>query len=503
MRPQVLGKILKKSRLALRGTPDQKVHVLKQLLNETVGEEVAESPNSLSKQLPESTVTSVKDFFLKDDISRPSPNLNDVITVFEGNQKKKVSVKHLMYSVKETYAMFMKEHPEVKVGLSKFFDLKPENIRSFTKMPHNVCVCQIHENLRCALKTLRKSNEFFSNIKTDNEMHLNFTCQDPKEECFFNECEFCFDSWNFRFFESEIEDLFQSVSWSKWVKTDQARKNDTSNHLYCNIEKVKKTGTIQELLNEICDQAPSYLDHEYIKIEQSCSSRQMIEKALKKDSDSAVIIVDFAEKFKCIQQNATQSAHYGQTPISIFTVAIYHQKFYPKAIVSDVEKHSKEVVLAYMDVIFETLPATAKRVDVWSDNATSQFKNQYVINSIDTFQERFKIKLVWNFFAPMHGKSVVDGIGGTLKRYVRDRIVAQDLQVKSAEDFVSVAENHSTGVILMSPEDIEDRNSAIKLSTIIKKSKQIADVKKNHCFEFIVENGKKVVKKVVSHKVSP
>lgn len=499
----MLGKFLKRSRLALRGTPEQNVHVLKQLLNESADIDVAPTANSLSKKLPESTIKAVKDFFLKDDMSRPSPNLNDVITVLEDGQKKKVSLKHLMYSVKEAHGMFMKEYPEFKVGLSKFFNLKPANVRSFTKMPHNVCVCQIHENLRCALKTLQKSNQIFNEIKTDNEMHLNFTCQDPTNDCFFNKCEFCFDSWNFRFLEIEIENLSQSVSWSKWVKIDQARKLDTSNNLYCNIEKVKKSGSIQELLNEIFAQVPAFLDHQYIKINQSSKSRKMIEEALKTNSDTAVVIVDFAEKFKCVQQNATQSAHYGQTPISIFTVALYHREFFPKAVASDVEKHSKEVVLAFMDVIFEMLPPTVKRVDVWSDNATSQFKNQYIINSIDTFQERFNIKLVWNFYAPMHGKSVVDGIGGTLKRYVRDRIVAQDLQVKSAEDFVSVAKTMSTDVILMSQQDIENRNSAIKLSAIIKNSKQIPDVKKNHSFEVLAQTSKKVIKKIVSHKISP
>ena len=40
---------------------------------------------------------------------------------------------------------------------------------------------------------------------------------------------------------------------------------------------------------------------------------------MKLDSFSAICVLDFAEKFEIPQQNATQAAHYGQEPISLFT----------------------------------------------------------------------------------------------------------------------------------------------------------------------------------------
>lgn len=429
---------------------------------------------------------------------------DSVFFVNENGQIKRIGIKHLLFSIKEIYGMFRKENEDVRIGLSTLFNLKPAHVRSFAKMPHNICVCQIYENLRCGLKQLQKSSKLFTEIKTDNEMHLNFTCNEPTIECFEDKCQFCFGVFKFHFLEHEIEDPNQIISWFKWVKTDQEKKVDKNTNVYCNIEKVKKTGTISELLQEIYNQVPEFLDHEFIKINQAKSSHKLIGQSLIENSDSAVVIVDFAENFKCVQQNAPQSAHYGQTPISIFTIAVYHRGFHPKAIVSDKEKHSKEVVLAYMDKIFEGLPSTVSRVDVWSDNATSQFKNQFIINSIKTFEKRFKIKIVWNFFAAMHGKSVVDGIGGSLKRFVRDRIIAQDLQVNSAEDFVSFSQNIATETILMSSVEIEARNSVINLENIIKNSKKISDIKKNHCFELEeVQSGKKIMKKVALYKITP
>lgn len=503
VRPQVFAKMIKRTKLSLRGTPDQNVLVLKKLLNESADIEMIPPATSLCKQIPENTIESVKKFYLNDEISRSSPNASDVITVTVNGQKIKIGVKHLLYSIKETHGMFMKEFPEMRIGLTKFSTLKPINVRSFSKMPHNVCVCQIHENLRCALKSLQKADQIYNDVNTDNGMHLNFTCSEPTIDCFFNNCQFCIETRKLKFVENECGARFETISWSKWIKTDQMKKDDKNTNVYCNIEKVKKTGTLIELLKEIDDQVPDFLEHQYVKMNQAKSSRVMIEKASAKDSDSAVIILDFAEKFKCIQQNAPQSAHYGQTPVSIFTVAVYHRGFKPKAIASDCEKHTKEVVLAYLDAVLQELPSTAKRVDIWTDNATSQFKNQFIINSIATFEKRYKIKLVWNFYAPMHGKSVVDGIGGSVKRFVRERIIAQDLQVKSAEDFVEVCLNHATEVILMNSCDIEQRNASIKFSNIIKDSRKITDIKQNHCFETQDNSSKKFSQKIVCHKITP
>lgn len=501
--PQVKGKLLKRARKVLTGTKQQNVEILKSLMSENISDVTLTTLNSTSKKLPESTVKKVIDFFLNDEISRASPNGFEYVTIKEDGQKKKISVRHLIYTVKESHGMFCKENPEVKIGLSKFFEIKPINVLSFSKMPHNVCCCQIHENIRCCLKTLKTAHPIFSDLYTDNDMHKNFVCDKPTNACYANECEYCLNSWKLRELEEEIQNPSQTVSWFKWVKTDKTCNTDSRTNIYSNIEKVKKVGTIHTLLEEIYDKVSDFLDHQYVKMNQARSSSRMIQEAKEQDTDSAVIIIDFAEKFKCMQQNATQSAHYGQTPVSILTIAIYHKGFRPMAIASDFEKHTKDAVLAYLDFIIEKLPPSVKRIEMWSDNATSQFKNQYIMEGIKSFEQRHGKKIRWNFYAPMHGKSVVDGIGGSVKRYVRERILAKDLLVNSAEDFVAVASTMEVEVILMKSSDIEARNKAINLPKIIKSSNKIADIKKNHSFRVSeVKIGKKQVLKIVSEKIS-
>lgn len=117
------------------------------------------------------------------------------------------------------------------------------------------------------------------------------------------------------------------------------------------MEKVKKTGAIKELLTELYEFIPGFLDHEYIKISQTKASDDMTEKAQKSDAKSAVINCDFAENFKCCHQNEIQSAHYGQTPVSVFSVAVYHRGFMPMAIASDYTKHTKDCILSFIDVV--------------------------------------------------------------------------------------------------------------------------------------------------------
>jgi hypothetical protein len=300
-----------------------------------------------------------------------------------------------------------------------------------------VCVCQIHENLRYALKSLTKSSPIFANLHADYKMHQNFVCSESQIACFENTCVECQNSKKLKRLAEDADDVSRSVSWFKWVKTGDS--SETVNQ-FCNIEKVQKTGTILELLAEIYDQAGVFLLHEFIKINQSRACERLIGISSATDSDSSVICCDFAEKFKCLQQNSTQSAFYGQTPVSLFTVAVYHRGMESIVLASDFEKNTKDCVLAYLDQILELLPATVKNVEIFSDNATSQFKNQYVMEGLKNFEIRYpRLKIRWSFYAAMHGKSVVDGIGGSVKRFVRRQILTKDLLVNSAGCFTAVA----------------------------------------------------------------
>ena len=57
-----------------------------------------------------------------------------------------------------------------------------------------------------------------------------------------------------------------------------------------------------------------------------------------------------------------------------------------------------------------------KTLIIFTDGAASQFKNKYIMEYAAKMALKKNINLEWNFFANSHGKGVVDGIGGTLKK---------------------------------------------------------------------------------------
>lgn len=256
--------------------------------------------------------------------------------VKENNERKKVSVKHLMYSIKEMYAMFCDENPDVKISLSKFFNLHPVNVLSFTKMPHNVCCCQIHENVRFTLKALQKADIVFKDLNVDYGMHRNFVCDLETEKCFSTECSMCKNALKIKTLASKVDNQSQFVTWSKWVKVERNKKTqnckteqDDNTSQYCNIEKVKKTNTITELLNELYELIPEFLDHQFIKKSQAEIVAKLIELAVLLDSDFAVICIDFAENLnvatKTNHNQPITAKHQSQFLQLPFTIADSHQ----------------------------------------------------------------------------------------------------------------------------------------------------------------------------------
>ena len=85
--------------------------------------------------------------------------------------------------------------------------------------------------------------------------------------------------------------------------------------------------------------------------------------------------------------------------------------------------HTKYSVYIYMQFIFICLKekyASIEAIDIFSDGGWNNFTIQTEISFSNLHSSEIEhiIKLSWNFFPASHGKGVVDGIGGTIKRTV-------------------------------------------------------------------------------------
>ena len=158
-----------------------------------------------------------------------------------------------------------------------------------------------------------------------------------------------------------------------------------------------------------------FVKHAFVKKNQSTIFKKLKEVSMSVNSEIAVIQVDWAENARCFYQNEPQATHFGQNQVSIMTLTVWNIELKTFAIVSDSTDHTKSSVIPYIDKILHFIPDQVKEVHMFSDNATSQFKNKSIIAAMAVFEKHFHKKFFWHFFAVMHGKGVVDGIGATVK----------------------------------------------------------------------------------------
>ena len=396
------------------------------------------------------SVSAVIHFYERDDVSRQAPGRKDATNVrLADGTKTKVQTRHLTSSIKETFSMFCDEEPDVQIGKSKFAELRPKQVQLSNNLPHNVCQCKYHENFIAAIESLHKAiPEFPAYSQT---LPLTFLCEGVTDACWKDECAVCSGGQGFIAKYGETAQEENGATWYVW-------RNDESNKL-CKVLEERTTDDLQRHHFHSAPVLPTLL---HIKREQSTAYQQEREAAVSDthDPSHALIQVDFPENYTCIAQDEIKSAHWKQHQVSLFTVAIWHSgSIHSHVIASDNITHSKETVIAYINKILDLLPANVKTVSFWSDGPSSQFKNRYHIASLAGLQQDHNVEITWNYFAASHGKGPVDGIGGSAKRHVWNKVRSRKHHVDSARTFVLAAQDMPrVQVVEMTSTEIDKRN---------------------------------------------
>ena len=153
----------------------------------------ATSTTHNARSLSEETKQLVLNFYNTDDFTWQAPGRKDRIIIREtdvhgGKVKRTEQVRYLLMSLKEAHNKFRESNADAKIGLSKFCDLRPQHVKLFDHIPHYVCVCQYHENIRLLLTALRGhtllSVEFRPFIDK-------ITCDSSSKACMYSECSTC------------------------------------------------------------------------------------------------------------------------------------------------------------------------------------------------------------------------------------------------------------------------------------------------------------------------
>ncbi|CAF3391449.1 unnamed protein product [Rotaria socialis] len=112
--------------------------------------------------------------------------------------------------------------------------------------------------------------------------------------------------------------------------------------------------------------------------------------------------------------------------------------------------------------------------------------DKYVGGNYCSSLETFTI-VCWNFFATSHGKGVVDGIGGVVKRLVWSAILPGDV-CRSVEDFIKLARKKTDKIIVTEINIDEIQKSKIKLENLFKTAKSVPETQKVHYVKVVNEN---------------
>ena len=186
----------------------------------------------------------------------------------------------------------------------------------------------------------------------------------------------------------------------------------------------------------------------------------MERKAIEGSEKKTLLPVDFSENHTCQYQDEIQSAHRQQHQVSLFTAVLWHAgMLHSIVIASDNLAHSKDTIIAYIDVLLEMIPNSVNTVSIWSDGPASQFKNRFIAAATISLQEKHNMNIHWNFFATSHGKGPVDGIGGAVKLYVWTVVKQRkEIVVNTASSFVEIAGGMpQVSVLEMTTSDIEKK----------------------------------------------
>lgn len=330
-------------------------------------------------------------------------------------------------SIRETYKEFKAANPESKMGLTKFYSLRPKWVK---KHPvHEECVCVCCANFILCLTSLSNAA---GKTMTFEDVQKIFLCENPSQNCFLLRCEACSNrkDISLEMLGMSAEDELELALWESGG------------------ELVKKHLEATAFLNELNKWTKKYIPHYYIRRAQQRAI--WLEKANVKPR-VVVLHFDFAENWSIVLQRAVQGYHWKTKMVTIFTcVATTTKGTLSFGVVSDDTCHDSAHALFALtmieDRLEELVPVFLELIYV-SDGAPSHFKNRHQLHE---FQKKFVVSR-WIYSASGHGKSACDGVGGVLKHHasLHNLKTTELSSITNARTFVEALGQKIKGITLL------------------------------------------------------
>lgn len=405
------------------GTSRRQARKAKQLV-EQLG--ILSSPNPRDgRKLSAETESLVKSYYLREDISRVMPGKKDFVSIkLDDGKRTHVQKQLLMCNIDELYQKFKIEHPNVKVGLTKFFTFRPRQcVLAGDAGTHMVCVCMYHENVKLMLR-----GGDVANLTSGTTMHLSsykeclkmMMCANPTPECHLmttktvkSPNESCSSCPGLSGIRDHLKTVFDdndvtNIQFKKWEGTDRFT---IATHV----------SSADDFVDCLCIALDLLKPHAYIAEQQA-----LYFKSLKETISEGEILVqcDFAENYSFVIQDAAQSFHWNNDQATLLTSVFYYKegneiKHGSIVMISDDLKHDTPTFYAFQKILHQHLADHGIAVSILkyiTDGAPQHFKNRFNFVNLFYYRQDFNLSAELHFHATSHGKGPCDGLGGNLKR---------------------------------------------------------------------------------------
>ncbi|CAF1292332.1 unnamed protein product [Adineta steineri] len=468
---QSLGKALKKVTKVLPRDIGKKKLVIRSLA-QTIGILPRHTHQRITRKISTETQDNITAFYCRDDVSYQMPGKRDTIVIKENGNKSVYQKRILLYNIREAFELFLAENPGISIARTTFAEMRPQHVVVKSSMAHRICVCVYHENISLLLSSLSKhiNGSSCSDLRSFTSA---LVCDDSCYECMASKCSSCKNYFNLHI-TNNIVDPTVHITWYQWK------------HINGYAKKEEQSGTVEQCVKLLFSQVESFLLHVFIKRQQSA----YFEESKSTSDDTKIVVqVDFSENYSIKEQDEIQSAHWSSKSISIFTAYAWcGSNNFSFALASDNINHDKFFVSCCIKYIVEKLKQELpmlEEISFFSDGAGSQFKQRFLFRNLTQMSNYYNLNFSWHFFATSHGKGVVDGLGGTVKRIVWLQVLTNKVRCENASDFINIAKTKTRVIIL---DEITQQHidlSKTQLEYLFQNTVAVKDTQKLHSVHVI------------------
>lgn len=457
---------------------------------------LAETTAKAGKTLPTSTVKNVVNFYTSDENSRIMSGKKEVVSVKDENGRSLKQKRLLLLDLKGLFRLYKETHKSFPVSFSKFALLRPkECILAGGSGTHSVCVCVIHQNCKLLLDAInieKLTEHSESPIGNYKNCLKQITCQNPNENCFLGMCTECPSITDFSQSLQRLldEKNIHQVQFSMWTGTDRSTLQ---------TQIVPTVEFIEELSSKLLLLKP----HSFLAKQQS----QFFSYVKDNLHDGEVLVIlDFAENYKYIAQDASQAFHFNNKQCTVFPVVCYYKedteiKHKSLVFVSESNRHDTAAVYTMQKMLIPYLTENldVKKIIYFSDGAKQHFKNKFQMKNLVHHEEDFGVKAEWHVHATAHGKGPSDGIGAIFKRELaRNSLLCKPSEaILSHETLVKWSQNYFTSIKIFYYSRKMHYSTERFLRKRFNEAPAVPEILKNHCF--IVSKNKQLLIKRYSN----